>query len=175
MSIRGSNPPHVLQIHSLHQFVTGTPSHLPLPSSPPRPFPPLSPRFAKPPQKWSKYVPRSCELEIQMLNRHSIYSQNFQCFASLPIPLGATTQPVLLCKQTRTGQLTRTGTVGNSRRSILWIFPENRVGESSTSGLRWPRVSSDETSGGYLQHGMTHLRDLHIFRCMSVNSRVWGA
>jgi len=30
MSIRGHSPPHILQIHSLHQFATGTPSHVPL-------------------------------------------------------------------------------------------------------------------------------------------------
>jgi len=38
-------------------------------NAPPPTLNPDSPRFAKPPQKWSKYTLRSCKLEIQMRNR----------------------------------------------------------------------------------------------------------
>jgi len=49
---------------------------------------------------WSTF-----HFEILMLNRFIIYYQNFQGFAHLPIPRGATNPAtVLLCKLSRTGQ-----------------------------------------------------------------------
>jgi len=93
------------------------------PPYPPPLFPPLSPRLAKPPQRWSEYTPRSCDLEILLLNRLIIYYQNFLGFARRPIPRGATTQPCFAMQTvTNWPKLTRTGTVGSSRRLFLWSF-----------------------------------------------------
>jgi len=79
---------------SLSHFLS-IPFSLSLPLSPPPPLPPppLSPRFAKPPLQWSIYAPRSCELEILVLNSLIVYYQTFQGFARQPSPQGATNQP----------------------------------------------------------------------------------